>query len=208
MSHTVNYKTEKVIVEVVHCAGKVLILSTGISWKEFEMFKRIKRFVLAIAILFCSTAFIFADLSKDEEREINAYRLTKAKITQFGQATKNLLQAFEKNPKLFDTPAAAKQEKTLANMIEVTNSIPAAKKAIEDAGLTARDYWMFQMAMVYAGTGNMVLKSGGQLPEGFSKENVEFYRANEAEFMKLDADIKAIQKRTSESSREDTEEED
>ena len=123
---------------------------------------------------------------------------------KFGQATKNLLQAFEKNPRLFDNPAGSKEEKTITGMINVTNSIPAAKKAIQDAGMTARDYWMFQMAMLYAGTGNMVLKSGGQLPEGYSKENVDFYRANEAEFMKLDRDLKAIQKRTSESSRQGT----
>ena len=171
------------------------------------MFNRINRFVLAIAIALCSVGLVFADISKDEEREINAYRLTKAKIAQFGQATKNLLQAFEKNPRLFDNPAGSKEEKTITGMINVTNSIPAAKKAIEDAGMTARDYWMFQMAMLYAGTGNMVLKSGGQLPDGYSKENVDFYRANEAEFMKLDRDLKEIQKRTSESSRHETSEE-
>lgn len=171
------------------------------------MFKTISQVMIVLALIVSSTALVFADISKDEEREINAYRLTKAKIAQFGQATKNLLQAFEKNPKLFDNPAGAKEEKTITGMINVTNSIPAAKKAIEDAGMTARDYWMFQMAMLYAGTGNMVLKSGGQLPEGYSKENVDFYRANEAEFMKLDGDLKAIQKRTSASSRQETSEE-
>ncbi len=52
----------------------------------------------------------------------------------------------------------------------------------------------------------MVLKSGGQLPEGYSRENVEFYRLNEAEFMKLDADLKALQRLSSKSS-DETEEE-
>lgn len=167
--------------------------------------KRITSFTIVLIAILGSMSLSHADLSKTEEREINAYRLTKSKIAQFSQATKNLLAAYEKDPKMFERPAV-KTSNSLADMVQATNDIPAAKKAIEDAGMTAKEYWTFQLALVYAGTGNMVLKSGGQLPEGYSKENVEFYRLNEAEFMKLDADLKALQRLSSKSS-DETEEE-
>jgi hypothetical protein len=159
------------------------------------MFKKTKQIMVAVLILFSSATLLRADLSKDDEREANAYRLTKPKIAQFVQATRNLKAAFDQNPKMFDAPAGTeKKQNSMADMINATDRIPAAKKAIEDAGMTSKEYWTFQMAMLYAGTGAMVLKSGSQLPEGFSKENVEFYRANEAEFMKLGEELKSLYK--------------
>jgi hypothetical protein len=172
---------------------------------EIGTLNRITSFTIVLLAMLGSMPLSHADLSKTEEREINAYRLTKSKIAQFSQATKNLLAAYEKDPKMFERPAV-KTSNSLADMVQATNDIPAAKKAIEEAGMTAKEYWTFQLALLYAGTGNMVLKSGGQLPEGYSKENVEFYRLNEAEFMKLDADLKALQRLSSKSS-DETEEE-
>lgn len=159
--------------------------------------------LIAMFITAFAAIDVRADLSKSDEQEINNYRLTEKNIEKFSQATKNLLTATQKNPKMFEEGPEApeqKSEETLSGIVEAFDKIPDAKKAIQDAGMTTRDYWMFSLAMVYAATGNLVLKSGQKLPEGFSRENVEFYQANEAKFMALDKDLKAFQELTKKSS--------
>ena len=153
-----------------------------------------KYFAFTMLVLFYTVSILHADLTKTEEQEINNYRLSKPKIAQFWQATKNLIAAAQNDPTLFDQRIAKKESNTLADVVEATNSLPAAKKAIEDAGMTAKEYWTFQMALLYAASGHMAVKAGGSLPQGFSKENAEFYGANEAEFMKMDKDLKELQK--------------
>ena len=61
------------------------------------MSRTMKCFVLTIVVLLCAAPVLHSqDLSKAEEKEVNDYRLSKAKITQFSQATKNLLAAAQK----------------------------------------------------------------------------------------------------------------
>jgi hypothetical protein len=167
------------------------------------MFDRLNPIIIGILFLIGTASLIAADVSKEEEREINAYRLTRPKMAQFGKATKNLIAAIEKNPKLFDQPSGTKKQNRIEDLVNLTNQIPEAKQAIEAGGMTAKEYWTFQMAMVYASTGDIVLKSGGQLPAGYSRENVEFYRANETEFIKLGEDLKTLQERTGDQTNEE-----
>ena len=170
----------------------------------------LKKFALGLlAVLFVSLAVpVCADLSKEDEREVNNYQLTEKKLGQFAQATKNLITAFEKNPEAFDNLNVPKETEAagLTEAGELFDKIPPIKKAINDAGMTSREYWVFSISMVYAGTGHMVLKSGGKLPEGFSKANVDFYHTHEAAFMALDADLKKFQKLSDEKFGSDSEE--
>ena len=176
------------------------------------MSRTMKCFALTIVVVLCAGSILHAsDLSKAEEKEINNYRMTMEKVGEFWQATKNLVSAVQKDPQIFQE--YEKREgagNSLAAIIDATNQIPPAKKAIEDAGMTAKEYWTFQMAMVYAAAGHMAVKAGGTLPPEFSKANVDFYRANEAEWMKMGEDLKKLQevlkKTSAEEDPEETEE--
>jgi hypothetical protein len=136
-----------------------------------------------------------AELSMADEREVNNYRLTEKKLQQFGKATKNLVALAQKNVKIWQKPPEMTDEKggSLTKLAEKFDKIPGVKKAVEDAGMTSREYWLFHLAMIYGSTGHIVLKSGGKLPEGYSKANTEFYGKHEAGFMAVDKDLKVLQ---------------
>jgi len=154
-----------------------------------------------------------ADISEKDVQEINQYRLTGKAMGQFGQSTKNLIELSQTKPDIFKDARKNKiAEEDFAGLIDAYEKIPGVKNAIEKSGMSVHDYVYFEFAMVYGETGNLVLKSGGTLPEGFSKENVAFYRSHEADFKKLVADLKTFgdfaKGKSSDSSEDDEETDD
>ncbi|MGE0467561.1 MAG: hypothetical protein AB7P44_14110 [Steroidobacteraceae bacterium] len=62
---------------------------------------------------------------------------------------------------------------------------PAARSAIQSAGLTTREYVVFTFAMFQTGLAAWAMEQpGGKLPPGVSNANVDFYQAHRA---KIDA---------------------
>jgi hypothetical protein len=164
------------------------------------------RSLLAIIglILFFLVPVFSADLAQSDINEINHYKLTDKTLAQYFQATKNLIPVVQKNPRLQDDSDDSEGADSLNTLVQEFDAIPGAKKAVQDAGMATRDYLTFHFALFYAASGHLILKSGGQLPGEYSKENVEFYRANEAEFKKHEEDFKAINEfSNSESDKED-----
>ena len=148
----------------------------------------------AAMIILCSTPELRADFPQKDVLEANNYAFTLKKIDQFSLATKNLIVASQKNPNVLGNDTREKAELDgLAGLEQAFEKLPEAKKAIQDAGMSVREYWTFQIAMIYAAAGNLVLKSGGKLPPEYSRQNVEFFKTHEADFMKLDKDMKALQ---------------
>jgi hypothetical protein len=146
---------------------------------------------IAVVLLICFTSICRADFPPSEVQEINKFRLAEKNLAQFKQATKNLLAAAEQNQDLFDKQEEIQSE-TIAAYVEATDKIAPAKKAIQDAAMTTRDYWLFEFASIYAASGQLMMKAGQKLPEGYSKENVDFYAAHQAEFGKLQSDMKKL----------------
>ena len=162
--------------------------------------KVIEKSVLAIICVAVITFFISplcnADLQQSDTKEITQYKLTDKTLTQYFQATKNLIPVVQKNPKLQGKSEDSEEADSLNQLVQEFDAIPGAKKALEDASLATREYLTFHFALIYAASGDIILKSGGQLPGEYSKANVEFYRAHEAEFKKHEEDFKIISKFT------------
>ena len=160
---------------------------------------RFEMFVVGAALIFCfvilSVPQVSAELSKADEREVNGYQLTEKKLEQFGKATKSLVALAQKKVKIWQKPPAITDTEggSLTKLAEEFDKIPGVKKAVEDAGITSREYWVFHLAMIYASTGHIVLKSGGKLPKGYSKSNTEFYGKHERAFNAVDQDLKLLQ---------------
>jgi hypothetical protein len=152
---------------------------------------------LIFASLFVSIVVpqVNADLSKTDEREVNNYPLTEKKLEQFGKATKTLIVLARKNVKIWQQPPQITDEAggSLTKLAQDFDKIPGVKKAVEDAGMTSREYWVFHLAMIYGSTGHMILKSGGKLPEGYSRANIEFFGKHESAFMAVDKELKVLQ---------------
>jgi hypothetical protein len=67
------------------------------------------------------------------------------------------------------------------------NASPAAKAAIQSAGLTPREYVVFSFSLLQTGLGAWAAdQPGGKLPPGTSKANVDFYKKHQADLKKLE----------------------
>ncbi len=173
-------------------------------------FRHIVFSLLPVVILIVSTGSYLqaTDFTESDELEINKFRLSEQKLEQFAKATKNLVSALQKNPGLPSEFSRIRgEEESLASVIRSFDSITDAKKAVEQSGMTTRDYVLFQFATLYGASGHLILKAGGTLPSGYSKENVDFYRTHESEFMKLKPDFEVLEKLTDSDSDEDDEDE-
>jgi len=160
--------------------------------------RRIARFVpyVLAAIVAVAHASVAAAQSDDPDiKEINAYRLSEAKLAKFVQASRNLVAAVDANPEL-KSGELQKENPSLGEMAAFYDSKPPVKRAINSAGMTSREYVTFMLSMFQAGMMSWAAKQpGAKLPPDFPKENVAFYDAHQkeieaatAEFKKLDKD--------------------
>lgn len=109
-------------------------------------------------------------------QEINRYVLTDAALTKYARALENLRP-------LAGQIASCDEETdgSIAGMTAGIDRVPAAKAAIQSAGLTTREYVVFVLAVFQAGMATWALEQpGGKLPPGVSQSNVDFYKANRA----------------------------
>jgi hypothetical protein len=160
--------------------------------------------LLAAAILFGLSSFARADLTQSDTNEINQYKLTDKALGQYFQAIKNLLPVVQKNPRLKERSDDDDDDvNSLSQLVQEFDGIPGAKKAVEDAGLTTREFLVFQFSLMTAIASSYIQKSGGELPPEFSKQNVEFFHAHEDEFRKHQQEFLAVSKFTSDKGDQD-----
>lgn len=165
--------------------------------------------LLSIATV-CFAPAVMSDSPHSDEKEINQYRLTDQKLAQFAEATKNLVLVVEKNPQLkeeWEDLGDTDDPESLSEIVAEFDQSPEAKKAVQDAGMTTREYATFEFAMLYAATADFLQKSGATVPAEYSRENMEFYRTHQADFMKLEKDLKALGQLTDEDDDDEDEDE-
>lgn len=110
-----------------------------------------------------------------DTQEINRYVLTETALGKYANAMQKLQL-------LADQVASCEDEegdgaKSLNALVAQLDAAPAVKAAIESAGMTTREWAVFTFAMVQTGMAVwMVDEAGGELPDGVSKANVDFYR--------------------------------
>lgn len=145
------------------------------------------------ALLFASTAALIApsastaqDFTDRDTQEINAYVLTESGLAKYSQAARNLAAL----PNRCDEDEE-EGAKSLDGGAALLDSVPATKTAIKSAGMTSRDYLVFSFSMFQSGMAAWALSQpGAKLPAGASMANVNFYRAHEAAFQKLEKETK------------------
>jgi len=80
---------------------------------------------------------------------------------------------------------------TIADAARKIASIPHMADALASAGLTARDFATFEMAMMQAGLAAGFKKAGllKQMPPGVPPENVQFFLDHESELQQIQKDL-------------------
>jgi hypothetical protein len=156
---------------------------------------RVVALVLALPCLLTATAAAQKPGDKDLQA-ISAYTFTLPKYKQLMTAMINLGKAAQQNPSMADALEDS-GNLSLDQMVARYSAVPAAKKAIVDAGLTPREYAVAQMAMIQAGMSYGIMKQYKLSPDsvskttGVSKANLEFFRANEAEIERMGKEMQA-----------------
>ena len=130
-------------------------------------------------------------------REISAYTFTMPKFKRLMTAMLNLGKAVQADSSMvvkLDDMSNLSVDQSVARYA----AVPAAKRAIADAGLTPREYVVAQGAMLQAGMSYAIMKQYKLTADsvskttGVSKANLEFFRANEAEIERIGKEMEAL----------------
>lgn len=131
--------------------------------------------VLALAV----PAFSLAQDS--DTQELSRYVMTDAALTKYMNAVQKLRPVAEQISACGDEESA----ESISDVAARIDRSPAARSAIQSAGLTTREYVVFTFAMLQTGLAAWAMEQpGGKLPPGVSNANVDFYQAHRA---KIDA---------------------
>jgi hypothetical protein len=161
------------------------------------MFDVLKRFV-AVSLVFCSftVSLLSADAAADLQ-EVHKFQLTEKRLDQFAQAMRNMADAAEKNPEAVKNDNSVNANSSINDMVAAFDRNPLLKKSVEAAGMTTREFVLFQAALFSAAMGHYVVQQGQKLPPEISADhvNVKFYTTHEAKFKALQQEWQAIDKK-------------
>jgi len=143
------------------------------------------RALLALATLALAfSGSVQAQVSRDTQ-EINSYVLTDAGVAKFAKASEALGKIRDRMPSDCEDSDDS-DAKNIDEMVAKMNAVPGARAAIESAGMTTREYFVFTMSLFQTGMASWALSQpGGKLPPGISMANVNFYRENEAAMSRM-----------------------
>jgi len=124
------------------------------------------------------------DPADADTREVSNYRLSEPALAEYAAATRALAPVLANNMQGCDDSG----NESLAGLAARLDAVPGASAALSGASMSSREYVVFMLAAFQAGMGAWALTEGqGELPPGFSAENVAFYQAHEAELQELAA---------------------
>ncbi len=126
---------------------------------------------------------------QEMSRAVREYRLTMPLMQQYVQAVRNLHQLERTDPELRRRMEAMgeHEERSLAEVTGLIEGEPQLRRAIEDAGLTVRDYMLISLAFMQSMMAHEFQRQGyiQELPPEVSAENVAFIRDNEQQLQPL-----------------------
>jgi hypothetical protein len=118
------------------------------------------------------------------------YRLTMPVFERFVRASRHVADATARDARLAADPPFSREVTVLGDIAEVAPALearfirePLLAAALADAGISARDYTTFALALVGARLAHGFVKSGAMrfVPPGTASDNVAFITANEAD---------------------------
>jgi hypothetical protein len=156
-------------------------------------------------LLVCSTS-LFAQGARrkaaddPDMKELASYTLTMDALNKVDAANKAMIAAIKKDPSLKpkDDDDSAGDAKTLGDMEKKINGMPVMASALKQAGMSARDYAKFTMAMMQASFAlmakQMSVKAGKpfQPPAGVNPANITFVEQHQAELKKIEESYNAL----------------
>lgn len=166
--------------------------------------RRIVRTVAIAAIAAAASAVPATSRAQEsaDAQLLAKYRLTESTLHKVIQASRNLM-AMYKDPAVRKELAGQEDDarpdaKTIAGIGAQFDALPPAKRAINAAGLTSREYALATMSLFQASMAAALMDAKGkyqvkELPKGTPKENVDFVRAHKAELEQWRAEIQAAQ---------------
>jgi hypothetical protein len=144
--------------------------------------------ILAVSLMLATLPLLARAQGDRDSQEVSSYRFTEAALAKYSQAIHGLGQLAKNLPgACSDDDDEDDSATSIAGFVKRLEATPGAKKAVEDAGLTTREYVVFTFALVAsAGAVYALEHPGGQVPAG-EKANAEFVRAHKAAFETLGA---------------------
>jgi len=121
-----------------------------------------------------------------DSEELQRYVLTDAGLAKYSQATRQMaaLPGEQTGDCENDEDSDSQSIDELAAKLD---RHPAAKGAIQAAGMTTREYVVFSFALLQTGLAVWAAdQAGGKLPDGTSAANVAWYKKNEVNLKKLE----------------------
>lgn len=129
------------------------------------------------ALVFATILPMLAFAQDRDAEEVNRYVLTDAALAKYEAATERLRPMAGDVSPCDDVESA----NSIAAMSARIDKVPAARAAIQSAGLTTREYLVFSFAVFQAGMAAWSLEQpGGKLPPGVTQASVDFYNRNKA----------------------------
>lgn len=139
-----------------------------------------------------------------DTRAISNYRLTIGTIRKMAQVQENMYATAKANPGLRARYAALEKQqenepepKTIDEMVKRFDRVPEMKRAIVQAGLTPREYFLATFASFQAGMTMAMMEMPGASktpPAGAVAANIAFLKANKAEFDRMQVRSREIER--------------
>jgi hypothetical protein len=141
---------------------------------------------LALALLAASPAAPAITAANADTAEVGAYRLTDAALARYLQATQALRAAKFKTCQSGDDADDDDESESIAETAAKIDAVPAAKAALQSAGISSHEYVVFTFSMLQNAMASQLMKTpGAKLPPGINPANVEFIRKHEADMQAL-----------------------
>jgi len=167
------------------------------------MFRRLTAVAFTVAAV---TAPLAAqDASDADVKAVESFKLTVPVLNKMAQVQENMYATVKAHPDLPKKYANQKDDdddedaKTIDQMAKRLDKVPEFKAAIIKAGFTPRSYMIATMAMFQAAMTSAVLDMPGadrsKVPAN-AMANAAFLKAHQADFQKMQARAKEIEKLT------------
>lgn len=124
----------------------------------------------------------------DDEAALASYTLTMERVEAWSRASQNLQRLAEEDPALAERWDAENADaESFDEMIAQIEAEPRARAAVEEAGISVRDYVLTTMALLQAmfAQAAMDMTQDAPVPEGVNPANVQFVRDHQAEIQAL-----------------------
>ena len=149
--------------------------------------RKLNGLLCALATVIVALPAAHAKMLPDPDtREVRAYTLTDANFAKYVKATKALKDAQFQNCVAGDGDEDDEGADSIASAAAMIDAVPAAKAALQSAGMSSHEYVVFAFSLLENGMASYMMQTpGGKLPDGINPANVDFIKRHSAELHQL-----------------------